>query len=337
MALPLALMGAQMGSQLAGGIIGNIAAGDDQDAALAARQAALAAYTGIGVPTIEEQKIALAKLQQVGEYTPEAEALYQMGPSAYEQISLDPRLKDARMLSLAKMQQTADMGFTPEVQVAMAKAQRDAAAEAQAQNAALQQNLAARGMGGGGAELAGRLALAQGAANRVSQAGLEAGGLASRNALNALAQSGQLAGDIGQQEYGQQANLAQSRNAINQFNVQNQTGREQRNVGERNVAAKYNLGEKQRVADTNVGLGNQQEIHNKGLYQTNFQNQLAKAQGVAGQQGQMSDYFGGQAAATRGMWSGIGAAGSQGIAGLGAANERQADRDTALKMAKMRG
>jgi hypothetical protein len=54
-----------------------------------------------------------------------------------------------------------------------------------------------------------------------------------------------------------------------------------RNVASQNAASATNLGEKQRIADANVGTRNAQQQYNKGLLQSNFDNQMKLASSKA--------------------------------------------------------
>ena len=231
-------------------------------AAKAAKQAAAASAAESG----RQYDLSMAQMKEAVEYlkaqgVPEEEAqrialeTAQLDPSAMEDISLDPRLRSAQMDALAGLQERGEAGLTEEEKSQQDMIMRSAGAQAQAQDKAVLQNMAERGIGGSGSELIARLQGSQSAADRASVGQAQLAGQAQNRALEALGQAGQLGGQIRGQEYGEQANLASARDRINQFN------------------------EQQRVA-----TANQQEIHNKALIQQQYENELAKRQGVASAQ-----------------------------------------------------
>ena len=192
----------------------------------------------LGVPEIEAQKIALEQAE--------------LGPSAMEDISTDPRLRSAQMDALAGLQERGESGLTTEEKVQQDQLMRSVGAGAQARDKAVLQDMEQRGMGGSGNELIARLQASQSAADRANVGQAQLAGQAQNRALQAISQAGQLGGQIRGQEYGEQANLASARDRIAQFNEQQR-----------------------------VGTANQQEMHNKALIQQQYENELGKRQGVA--------------------------------------------------------
>lgn len=310
-----------------GGIIGSIADDDAENQAKDARQKALEIMAGVRVPSIEEQKILLKELKLQGELTPEMEAAITLGPSRMETISIDPRLKQAQLQALSSLGQLGEGGLNLQDRAALMDITRQASQEAKARDASILQNLAARGMGGSGSELVARLQASQDAANRSSEQGMNLASQAQQRALQAIAQGGGLAGSMAGQEFGQQAQVAQAGDVISQFNVGNRQNVGQRNVQSSNLAQQANLSEKQRIADQNVALANQQEMYNKSLYQRQFENQLAKAGGLANQYGNQANAAMQDAANTRGMWSGIGSGVGQGAASYAQMGQQQRQWD----------
>lgn len=221
---------------------------------------------------------------QVAELNPEIEAAQTLGPSAVEDISVDPRLKQAQMNALNKLIEIGDAGgLTAQDKARLAQIEDQAKADLQGQTGAIQQNLATRGLSGGMSEMVARNLAAQGAANRQAQSGMQVAADAEQRALNAIMQSGQLGGQIGAQDYQQQANLAQARDVINKFNLTNLQDVNQRNIAARNAAQASNIGAKQQVANQNVGLKNQaQQYNTQVLPQQQFANQMSRATQNAG-------------------------------------------------------
>jgi hypothetical protein len=232
-----------------------------------------------------------------------------------EQISIDPRLKSAQMEALGQLGELSKGGLSASDAAAFELARRETESAAQARDQQLMQNLQQRGISGGGAEIAMRRASGAEASDRQNIANLEILKSAQQRALEALGQSGSLAGSIRGQEYGEQSDLARSRDIINQFNTENQQRTQQSNVGLRNQSQSSNLQERQRIADTNVATRNMQQQQQKGLLQQDYENRMAKAKGMAGLQ---SDVGAAQAAGYNAMGqlysnlggSAIGAAGA---------------------------
>lgn len=146
----------------------------------------------------------------------------QLGPSAMEGIQLDPRIREARMAALQQMMQVGmEGGMDPQSRAALAQAQQAAASQEAASRGATLADAQRRGMLGSTATLAANLGAGQAAANRVSDAGIQAAGDARQRALQALQATGQLGAGIEQDAYGQAANLADRRDAIAEFNSRN--------------------------------------------------------------------------------------------------------------------
>ena len=290
----------------AGGIIGNAEASGDQNSDLAAKQAALAAYSGLDPNTI--QQLQLAQEQVQGTYNPTAEGTDTQAQSGMLGISTDPRLKQAQMNALASLSQQGLGGLTAQDKANLYNITNQSQGNAEAANKAIMQNMAARGMGGGGAELAARLSASQGAANAGAANALGVAGQSQSNALQAMANAGSLGNQMQQTSFNQQSAQQQAQDAINRFNTQNAQQVLGANTIAQNYAQQQNLANKQNVANTNVGIANQQQMQNKVLTpEQQYQQQLQQASGVAGQQNNLGNYYGGQAQATRGQWSGIGA------------------------------
>lgn len=218
--------------------------------------AAVKDIENLEIPDIEKQKLQLQLMSEAGYLDAE-----ELGDSAYEDISLDPRLRDAQMQALEELRERGEVGLTAEERAQREELRRGAAADAQAQQQAILQQMNERGALDSGSQLAAQLAAQQGSYDRASQEALDlaaANESARRDALQAAASS---AGQIRSQDYGEQSQAAQARDAIRQFNAQN-----------RQNVAQTNLGIKQQ----DVGLRNQQQMYNKGLQQQQFENEMAK-------------------------------------------------------------
>lgn len=305
-----------IGAPIIGGALGSLFGGGDRNAEQQALQNALNQLAGVNVPGIQQQMVDLQQLQDQGQISPQLEQQIQQQSSQMNGISTDPRLKQAQMQALAQMQQIGNTGLNATDRQALMQARLGTDQAAQANQASIMQNMAMRGQAGSGNELAARLAASQAGTNSASNQGLDVASQAQARALQAMSQAGSMAGNIRNQDFGQQADVARAQDAINAFNTQQRIANQQRNVGAQNQAQYYNLGEKQRVSDSNAGIANQQELHNKGLYQQQYQDQLSKAGAMAGQYNTQAGQDYKNAQNTSNMWSNIGQGAGKGFAGL---------------------
>lgn len=217
--------------------------------------------------------------QQVIALNPEAEQAVTLGQTSLTGITTDPALKQAQMNALLKLQDVGATGMSATDQARLAQIQTEQQAALKGEQGAIQQNLATRGMGGGMSEMVAKNIAAQGAANRMSQQGLDVKAQAEQRALQALMQSGQLGGQMQQQDFSQQAQVAAAKDAIAKFNAANLQQVGSSNVQARNLAQQQNAQVAQQVAAQNVAEKSKAQMYNLGLAQQNYQNQLSKATG----------------------------------------------------------
>ncbi len=141
----------------------------------------------------------------------------QLAGSGFDKISTDPKTREAQMAALNNMMGLGQAGgLDPQALAANAQSEREAAGYEQSQRQALSQSMAARGMGGSGAEVAGLLAGQQGGANRVAAADQQNAGDARNRALTAMMNAGQLGGAVRSQDYGEAADRARADDAARQ-------------------------------------------------------------------------------------------------------------------------
>lgn len=298
---------------IAGGVLGNIfGAGDRADARNLSNQA-LAEILGVTVPDVEKMKLNLTPYQIQGMLDSIYERAEQMGPSAMETVATDPRLAQAQMQALTKLQEVGALGLTPAEQVQAREMQRAVQAQEAQRQASIIQNMRSRGTAGSGAEAAARLLSSQGMANQLAASSDDLRAQAFNRALQATAQAGQLGGNIRQQEFGEKERIASARDAIAQFNAQQRAGVQSRNIAAERARQAANLELRQRIADANVGLSNQQQQYNKQLLQQDFQNRMNRAAAAAGAYGGAAQQRMGDAMATGNMWAGIGAGVGSGL------------------------
>ena len=262
------------------GLLGSALSGDNGDEqyaqALALQQQMQKEINAIPLPPIEAQKIVLERYRSAGVLTPEAEALITQGPSQMAQIKTDPRLQQAQMGALAKLQQVGAEGLNATDRMALDELSRTTAQQQQARQQSILQGMQQRGVAGGGAELAAQLSSSQAGAEAQQQQGRGIAAQAQQRALNAIMQGGQLGGQMQAQSFGEQAQQAQAADAIARFNAANRQNVEGTNVAGRNQAQQMNLANQQSIMNANTQVANQQEQYNKQLAMQNYYAQLAK-------------------------------------------------------------
>ena len=332
MALPLVLAAA---APIVGGLIGQQQAQGQRDDANTARRQALAQFANIELPSIEKQQLLLQEYQLTGQMTPELEMLISQNPTAMENISVDPRLRSEQMSALEQMSGLAEGKMNPADAAAFELARRQSAAEAQAKEGQILQNMQQRGQGGSGAELMARLQSNQSGADRLQQAQLEEAKAMQNARMAALTQQANMSGQLRTQDYGEQSNLAKAKDLINQFNTQNSQAVQQRNVGSRNNAQATNLQNQQNTANMNTDLRNKQQISNKALIADQYQRQLQLAGAKAGQYQAQAQNNDARAAQTAGMWAGGGQAIATGISGYASDQRDDAKMANDLRIAQL--
>lgn len=271
MALPLIMAGAA-----AANLIGGMAAGDA--AQKAADRAAsvqedmydklMEQLQAIGIPSIEAQKILLESPELVGELIPEL-----MGDSAYEQVNVDPRLKDAQMGALSDLRRAAEQGLTAQDLYQRDRLLEEEASRMTSEQRGIEQDMASRGALDSGAQLAMQMQSMQGSADRGQNAALELAAQRQQARQQALRDLGGMSGQMRSQEFGEQSQLASARDEIARMNAGARTGAQQ-----------FNLQNKQAIENQRAQTANQQEMYNKQLQQQRYQNQLQKLgvqQGIA--------------------------------------------------------
>lgn len=240
-------------------------------------------FADLDLPDVQDMELQLQQLVEQGVLTPEQAQAELVGRSEMDNISTDPRLKQAQMDALLGLQEISDGGgLTAMDRANLNRVQTEENTAARGQREAILQNAQARGMGGSGLELLSNLQNSQDAATRASQRDMDITGMAQERALEALMQGGQLGGQMQAQDFNQQAQIAGANDAISKFNAQNKQQVGMANVLANNQAQEANLANKQRVADQNVGTQNQQQQYNKGLIQQNYDNEIKKRSGQAG-------------------------------------------------------
>lgn len=257
---------------------------------------AMAEVDGIKLPEIADQQLFLDQMISAGTLTPEMMQAMNLDPSAMEGISTDPRLKQQQMSALEQLGGIAETGMSAADQASFELARRGAAQENQAMQGQILQNMQARGQGGSGAELIAKLNGAQKSADSMQAAQLEQAKAQQAARMEALNQVGTMATNIQGQDFNQQSKVAEAKDMINRFNVQNSQNVSNTNVTNKNVANQANLANQQNINNQNTGISNQQQQYNKELQQRQFDNQMKKAAAKGGQYQNLSQSYSNSAA-----------------------------------------
>lgn len=236
----------------------------------------------IDIPSLDQMRLDLERAVSAGELSPEEATLFLQEQSELANFSQDPRLKQAQLSALDQLTKMADGGLSDADKAALSQIESQERTQEKGQRDAILQQAAMRGAGGSGLELAQQLLNQQQSAQRQSQRDTDVAGMAQQRALQAIAQSGQLAGQIGQQDLNTASTVAAARDSINRFNTQQRAGVNQANVNARNQAQAGNLAARQNLLNQNVGLTNQERMQNAANIQQQFQNQMGRASGQAG-------------------------------------------------------
>lgn len=183
------------------------------------------------------------------------------GPSEMGSISVDPAYKSAQMDQLSALSNlAANGGRSASSDYNLAQIQGQEQAQAKGSRDAVMQNMAARGISGGGADLISQLSSNQAAQSSANMQDLGVLANQSNTALSAGSQAAGIASGMQAQDFNQQAAKASAQDAINKFNTQNLNSNNQYNAQTANQAQQYNT----------------------GLQQTGYQNQVQKAAGISG-------------------------------------------------------
>ena len=278
MAWGAALAGA---GSIVGGYLASKAAKEAEAQRAAFTEKAIAELEKVGVPSVEAQKIALETPELVFNYAPQLEKDFPTLRSHFEQIEVDPRLKEAQSQALTGIQERAEMGLTPEEQAQLNSLRRQTGQQFKSQQEGILQQMEQRGLGGSGAELAAQLAGSQAGTQRAAEESDRLAAMQFQAKQAALAQLANVAGGIRGQEFGEQATQAGGMDAISQFNASQQSETQRRNIDSMNQAKLMQEQLKQQLEGQDVQTSNVQEQYNKGLLQQDYQNKLEKAKGLA--------------------------------------------------------
>lgn len=235
------------GGDLIGSLIGEAMARGDYEEAARLRAQAAQQYEGIGLPG-EQAKL---------------------GPSAYEGVGTDPRIRDARMTAMQRMLGIGmEGGMDLESRAALQEAQQQAGGFESQQRGAILDAAQRRGTLSAGTNVAAQLQASQAGANRVAQAGTQAASDARSRAMQALMASGSLGAGLERDDYGQKANLADRRDAITEFNARNAQAFAQQRFGNQMDLADKKYGAARTSADDAEDEGDKKVAKARGYGRT---------------------------------------------------------------------
>ena len=304
-------------SSVIGGILGNNAASAGRAAQAAAAQAALAQLNALGMPPDLSKELILQKFQEAGQLTPDLEQEINLQASQMAQVKEDPSLRAHQTDVLNTLAQQSRGGLQAGDRAAYNELRAKVQQDSEAKRQQLMQQMQAQGMGGSGASLLAQLQSSQGAADQASAGSDRLAAQASQNALAALRQRGQQAGQLRSQDFSNASALAQAQDQRNQFLFNNSAAMQQRNIAAQNAAQAANLGTKQQVMSANTQLANAEQARQTQAKQTYWNSQMGLAAAKASalnNQGAMAQRAG---EAQANMYSGIGSAIGQGAAAYG--------------------
>lgn len=288
------------------GLLNDITGGAT-DQATADQQAALMALQGVQTPT--QQQLSLPDLQKYAaamQMTPaQMQAFLQQTNALNNPIAQTGT--DAQQTAIGQLANVANAGAmgTPQEQAQIAQALQQSNQNLQGQRGAIDQAAESRGVAPGMLQAA--LGQVQSGQDQqaANQAALQAQAQAYQAALGAMT-SGANAGQALQGQQNTQANtVGAAQNAMQQFNAANQQNAAAANAGYQQAANQLNTNNANTVAQANTGLKNQQTLYNAQVPETVYQNQLGKAQAVAGQGNQMAGTATAQGQQAAGLTSGL--------------------------------
>ena len=248
-----ALIATGLAGTLGGAYMGNKALRDSERRQSARVNQIMAELDAIGMPQLNEYELEEFKNLFTAQ---------EMGPSAFENIQLDPDTLNAQKAALAQLGELSQGGLNLQDKADLADIANIVAQQDAGRQAAIQQNMAERGMGGGGAELAQRLMSQQAGADRASANSRNVAAMAQQRALDAIMQRGQLGGQMRMQQYGMEADKARAMDEISRFNA-----------GQRQQAQLVN----QDISNMNTRLAHEQAGMPNQLEQQRWDNALRKA------------------------------------------------------------
>lgn len=284
------------------GILGGIFAGQEQRRAQeAALNRMLERLDRVYVPSLEEldyipQQYAVGPSLQRTPLT----SLYLLGPSALEDIQLDPSLRADYLTALDQARTRALRGFTEQDQALLAEYLNSIAQQQQAAQQQVLQDAQRRGVADSGQQLVAALQGSQAATNQGSRAALQAAAMRLQQQQLANQQLGELARMIEQSDYERALNLAKQQDFIQKFNKELQQEVARQNMNLKNQDELLNWQRGINVSDRNVDLANRQKEQRAENRRWRSSMELQRATGMVAPYTNLANFYGNQANAISG-------------------------------------
>lgn len=211
----------------------------------------------------EDLQVALAKYSSLQGPQANLEQSVDLGPSAYQDAQMDPRLKQNLLNQIETFNRLGASGMTPEMAAAANQLRRDTQAQAASQMESIQQSADARGMGGAGLAQALKAQAAQSAANRAAQQSADMQATAYRNQLNAMSQGLGASQQLATTDLNAALQKAQGLDTMSRAQGTLRADTQARNVAAQNAAALADWKNRQAQANLGTEAQHQQEIINK--------------------------------------------------------------------------
>lgn len=328
---------ATVAAPIIGGIIGNRAAAKDRKAAQAALQKGFDELDKIGLPPDLSKRILYEQFQQVGLLDPELEQDLELAETQVKMIKEDPSLQKAQLDALTTIMERGRVGLDEMQRAELNKVRQDVQTDVQAKTQQIIQNLAARGQKSPLMEAVLSAQAAQEGADRASSEGDRMMAMAAQNALAAMSQGGQMAGQMQQSQFGRDLARAEAEDKFNLADWSARNSRQAANVNRMNQAEQFNLQNQQRVADANVQMENAERLRMEQAKRDYWNDQLQKASAYTRAGAQVAQGHNQAAQRTADMYSGIGSSIGQGLSGYASQQntntQNQLNRDSAEKIA----
>lgn len=269
---------AAAGVSAAAGYLGSQKAAKSAKDAQRIRDRAAEQIYGLEIPDIDQLQYNPELAAYAGDIDPQL--LSQLGDvqSEFGNITTDPRFATAQYQSLGGLDDIVNSGgLTAIDKLNFQKAQNEAAAQSAREQGNITRDLAERGLGGSGMEMAQRLQSSQGAANRGSEAAQLQAATAQQRALDAMLQRGQLGGEMQSADFQRQARAAEAKDLINKFNTTNAYNVQQQNATMANQALAGNRDTRQAHLNSTANTRNEALRYNTGAVGDRAGMQMDKA------------------------------------------------------------
>jgi hypothetical protein len=293
------------GINLIGNLIGGLFAGPEQQKAMQAFQEAQSIIDAIGAPPDTAKEIILEKFSVAGLESPELEQAVDVGVSKLAQYQEDPKLKQASMKALERMQEQSEQGLTAQDRLAFRQLQQEQERAAQGKLAQIRQEAQMRGMGGAGAGLAAELSAAQAGSERGLTGAMQVGAQAQQARMAALQQAANQSQSMRGADLATAQATGSAADAFAKLKADEAISRQSRNIAAKNLAQQRNIARQQEIDVMNKAAKNEEQRRQREAARADYQNKLGYGEARAGARTSMGNVYGQQAAGTAQSWGNI--------------------------------